>query len=647
MSTAGRRRRPIRTLTAIGLAIIIAVVVVDVLTPDFDVPIGPLTVAPLLPAVAGLVRATTALAVVAFLVAVTMTAAHGVLGEPEEIVRLATVAVIEVLAVIGTRLRRRVDELAQALDALPDAVTIQGPGGTVLYGNRAAARLAGESDGISRTSAAAYLERMVVTDETGAPLQPERMPAHRLIAGATAEPVVVKSVDPRTGSVAWTRVQASPLRDAEGRVRSAVNVIEDITDVKRAEQRAAFLARAGVLLGATLDTTLTLQRTAQLVVPDLADWCTVELVTPQGGTELVAIAHADPEKLALGRELRRRYPPDLDRDTGLGGVLRTGEPQLYPDITPERLAAVAVDPEHLAMLERIGFSSALVVPLVSGLQIIGALTWVAAESRRRYRAEDLETAGQLAARAAVAVENARLHTARTEIAAVLQEALLPSALVAAPGWELAEHYRAAGQANEVGGDFYDVVELGDGAMLALVGDVAGKGAPAAALTARTRHTLVTAASLEGGDPRSGLDLVNAALQAEDDLELCSVVAVVARGPDLTVVSAGHPLPLVVRAGEATEIGETSPMLGAAPAGQKWAVTTTRLLPGDLVLLHTDGISDAVGAVERFGDERLRAALRDGPAEPHAVIDRIIARVAAFETGPQADDRALLALRWTG
>ncbi len=646
LSAGTRRRRPLRTLTAAGLALDAAVVLVDVLTPHFDVPIAPLVISPLLPAAAGLLEATTTLAVLAFLLSAVLIAAHGDAGDVDELIRLATVAVIGVLTIVGTRLRRKVDALAQALDALPDAVTIQAAGGSVIYGNRAAAGLTGDSEGLSPQSAAAYLERMVVTDEAGAPLEAERMPAQRLIAGEDAEPVVVRSLDPATGAVAWTRVQASPLRDAEGRVRTAVNVIEDITTVKRAEQRSSFLADAGALLGSSLDTALTLQRTAQLVVPELADWCSVDLLTPDGRCELAALAHIDSDKVALGHELRRRYPPDLTEDVGIGGVLRTGEPQLYADLTPELLAAGAVDAGHLALLEEIGFSSVLIVPLAIGSRVIGALTWVAAESRRRYGPEDVTTATELAARAAVAVENARVHSARVKIASVLQKALLPRELPHAPGWELAAHFRAAGAANEVGGDFYDVVVLDDGSVLALVGDVAGKGAPAAALTARTRHTLVTAAELGGGDARAGLDLVNATLQAEDDLELCSVVVLLARGSELTVVSAGHPLPLLLRDGALSAVGVTSPMLGAAPIGHAWAAGTVELLPGDLIVLHTDGVTDAVGRAERFGEERLLATLRDGPAQPQAAIDGLVARLDAFEVGPQADDRALLALRRT-
>jgi PAS domain-containing protein len=640
----GRGVRARRGLVALGLGVDATVVLVDLLSRGTPIPLAPLAIAPLLPAVAGLLGATACLAVLSFVLAFAIVAADHHLTQTDELVPLVTVGVIGGLAIVGTRLRLRADALAQALDALPDAVTIQGLGGAVIYGNRAAAGLATAQGRLRRDAADDYLARMEVTFEGGEPLDPGKMPAQRLLAGQDAEPVVVRSLDPSSGAVTWSRVQASPLRTPEGKVRSAVNVIEDITTVKQAEGRAAFLADASALLASSLDTSLTLRRTADLVVPELADWCSVELLTPSGRVEPVALAHVDPKMVALAEDVRRRYPADLSRDDGIGYVLRHNEPLLIDVIPHEQLADVAVDAEHLALLEQIGLSSAIVVPLAIGSRVIGALTWVRSTPERPYGPDDLETAEGVATRAAVAVENARVHGAREEVATVLQEALLPAALPAAPGWELAAHYRATGEANEVGGDFYDVVVLDDGAVVALVGDVAGKGARAAALTARTRHTLVAAAALNGGDPRAGLDLVSAALQATDTLELCSVAVVVARGADLDVVSAGHPLPLVLRDGVLFEVGRTSPMLGAAPPEQVWATTTTRLLPGDLVVLHTDGITDAVGATERFGDARLRAALRDGSPGAQDAVDRLVAAVDVFEEGPQADDRALLALR---
>lgn len=602
------RRRPVRALTAVGLGIDGGVVLLDVLTPHFDVPIAPLAVAPLLPATAGLLGATASLSVLSFVLAVVLTASHGVIGHPQELVRLLTVAVILSLAVLGTRLRRRLDGLAQALDALPDAVTIQDGEGRVLYGNRAAGRLAPGGGTLDADAAQAYLERMEVTDDLGSPIIPAEMPAQRLVAGREAAPVVVRTRDPESGAVTWARVQASPLRDAEGRVRSAVNVIEDITGVKAAELRAAFLSEASALLGSSLDTRRTLPGALRIAVPAFADVCLVELLDPRGRAEIAASA------------------------VGPGA---------------EELAAGARDPARRDRLVADGRAPVLTVPVALGPRRLGTLVWVRADPHHAFGAEDRASAAALAERVAVAVENARVHAARAEIATVLEGALLPAALPVLPGWELAAHFRAAGEANDVGGDFYDVVPLAGGHVLALVGDVVGKGARAAALTARTRHTIVAAAALGGGDAVDGLRLVDGWLRAEDPFELCTVAVLTARGSEVTVRSAGHPLPLLVRRGAVSELSRTAPMLGAAPADAAWEATTHTLEPGDLVVLYTDGVTDTVGEQGRFEEARLREALLDGPAGARGTVDRVVARLDAFERGAQADDRALLVMRWTG
>lgn len=602
------RRRPVRALTAVGMGIDAGVVLLDALTPHFDVPIAPLAIAPLLTATAGLLTATACLAVLSLALATAITAAHGMLGDTEELVRLGTVAAIEILAVLGTRLRRRLDGLAQALDALPDAVTIQDGEGRVLYGNRAAGRLALEGGKLDPGAAQAYLERMEVTDEVGGSIVPGEMPARRLVAGLEAAPVVVRTRDPASGAVTWVRVQASPLRNAEGRVRSAVNVIEDITSVKVAELRAAFLSEAGAILGSSLDTRRTLPAALRVAVPAFTDVCVVALFDRRGRPEAAASV------------------------AGKGA---------------EGLAAAVQDPGRRAQLVAGGRAPVLEVPVALGPRRFGTLTWARTDATRAFGPEDTASATALAERVAVAVENARIHAARAGIASVLEAALLPTALPTVEGWEFAAHYRAAGEANDVGGDFYDVAPLGDAGLLALIGDVVGKGARAAALTARTRHTLVAAAALAGGDPLDGLRLLDGWLRSEDPLELCTVAVLTAHGPEVTVRSAGHPLPLLLRDGALSELGCTSPMLGAAPPGATWTARTHTLQPGDLVVLHTDGVTDAVGPDGRFEEALLHDALLDGPADAQAAVDRVVAGLDAFEQGAQADDRALLVMRWTG
>src|SRR5262249_54534764 len=144
----------------------------------------------------------------------------------------------------------------------------------------------------------------------------------------------------------------------------AVSVIEDVTEAKEAELRQRFLAQAGETLASSLDYEETLQRVAQLTVPSLADWCAVDVVDSGARLKQVAVAHVDPEKVAFPRDFRRRYPPDPTEDSGIYGVLRSGRPELYPEIPDELLEQSIDDPEQLAAIREVGMRSVMLVPMV-------------------------------------------------------------------------------------------------------------------------------------------------------------------------------------------------------------------------------------------------------------------------------------------
>jgi PAS domain S-box-containing protein len=177
------------------------------------------------------------------------------------------------------------------------------------------------------------------------------------------------------------------------------------------EDRFRFLVRASDALGSSLDYETTLRTVARLCVPVLADWCAVDLSDDQGGLQRLAVTHVDPERERWGWELGRRYPPRADAPHGVPAVLRTGRPELYAEITDELLRQSARDADHLELLRALGLSSIIIAPLTARGRTFGALTLVAAESNRRYGAAELELAGELADRAALAVDNARLHGA--------------------------------------------------------------------------------------------------------------------------------------------------------------------------------------------------------------------------------------------
>jgi sigma-B regulation protein RsbU (phosphoserine phosphatase) len=217
-----------------------------------------------------------------------------------------------------------------------------------------------------------------------------------------------------------------------------------------------------------------------------------------------------------------------------------------------------------------------------------------------------------------------------------------------PGWELATMYEPAGELNDVGGDFYEVFEVRDGWAVVL-GDVSGKGAAAAAVTAEARHTIRTAGAV-AADPVEGLRVLDRNLRGREDVALCSVVMLVlpkqgaADGRTL-VYSAGHPHPLLVRDGRALPVGTPGPLLGVVD-NPVWNPVELEIEPGDQLVLYTDGVIEARGERgERFGAERLQRGL-DGSESPDHVVERV--RVALNRFGAaRDDDAALVALRRTG
>jgi serine phosphatase RsbU (regulator of sigma subunit) len=324
-------------------------------------------------------------------------------------------------------------------------------------------------------------------------------------------------------------------------------------------------------------------------------------------------------------------------------------PRFFERMTDRDLQGLANGPEDLEFLRGLGTRSAITVALNARGKVIGTLTLAVAWSGRRYRGADAHFAWVLSGRVALALDNCGLFAdleravrARAEIAETLQRGLLPPPLPNIPGWTVAAMYRPAGSENEVGGDFYDVFRVADGWML-VVGDVTGRGARAASLTAVARYTLRTAASLTG-DPVRALEALNRALFVRGDSSLCSVVALAlsedsARPVRLAV--AGHPLPLLVDGERVVEVSDADPVLGAF-ADARWSLSHCALEPGQQLVVVTDGVFEAKGPSERFGEERLRSELREAK-DPSQVLTRIESSLQSFTNGVLDDDVAVIVL----
>ena len=457
---------------------------------------------------------------------------------------------------------------------------------------------------------------------------------------------------------------------------------------ERERDRMEFLARTGRLMEAPLSVEERLQRVADLVVPELADWCAVHLLRQGGGViEQIAVAHDDPAKIDFVRRVQERYPPDPTAPGSAYEVTRTGEPAFFPEIPDELLVAGAEDAEHLELIRAIGMSSALVVPLTVRGRSVGALTLVHAESGQRFDELDLAFAQQIAATAAVALDNAGLYEQQRRIAHTLQSALLPTVLPDAPGLRLAARYRpqtADRSGVQVGGDLYDVVATPrPGRWAAVVADVCGKGPDAAALTALIRHTL-RAEVAHGLDPVEALQRLNAAMLREerDPGRFATVAhAHVDVGDDgtatVSLAIAGHPPPLVRRRRMADPLAEARPRdgeggedgagaeggigLDAAPTAEVEVValsgtllgvftdvatpaTTVRLGPGDMMVLYTDGVTEARGVDGFYGMQRLIHTVgAAGLGSADALAEALLADVVGFQDGVLRDDVALLVI----
>ena len=198
-------------------------------------------------------------------------------------------------------------------------------------------------------------------------------------------------------------------RDGEGEPIRIAGFMRDVTEERRQQEAQRFLAESTALLTSSLDYRSTLSNVARLAVPDLADWCAVDVLAEDGEVERLAVAHQDPGKVALAYELERRYPSDPESPGGVHEVLRTGEATMMPEIPPLLVEAAAVDDEHREIIRELGLRSYMVVPLVARNKTLGAISFVTAESGRAYGEADLELAQEVARRAALAVDNARLY----------------------------------------------------------------------------------------------------------------------------------------------------------------------------------------------------------------------------------------------
>ena len=329
------------------------------------------------------------------------------------------------------------NELASILRTVGDGITAQGLDGRLLFANDAAARLCGltSSEELLSLTGPELLERFEILDEDGAPLPVDQLPNRRAFVERSPQEGVLGYRILPGGNERWSVVRSTPLLTDAGEVHLVINVFHDITEERSAEARIRFLAEASTLLSASLDYEATLADLAHLLVPRIADYCIVDTVgEDEASLRQVVISHRNPEREELLRELRRRYPPETNEAHPVSEVLASGEPILIEDSRGEALAHAAVDEEHLALYQALEAMSYIVVPLQARGRLLGTISLGTGESGRRFGKTDLELAHEIARRAALAIDNARLFGAAQESYAQL-DTLLVSAPVGIGFWD--------------------------------------------------------------------------------------------------------------------------------------------------------------------------------------------------------------------
>jgi len=486
------------------------------------------------------------------------------------------------------------------------------------------------------------------------------------------ERVVFRIIRPNNGEVRWVESWGRSMV-TEGKGAHRVGVVADITDRLMAErerqemlereqaarheaeatrERLTFLVKVGSLLGESLELGGNLQALTELCVPYLGDICMVSLFDDDGLLTEAAAWGVDPAALEDMRTLRRRRA-ELGGYGGVYSELAVAHEVMtvYTVMTDEDFLNSASDEEHLATFHRFNGRHIVVSPLLGRSGVLGVLAMVCHTQGRSFEDDDVALIEEIATRTALAIDNSRLYQSRNRVARSLQAALLPPALPETVGLAIATRYEVAEADAAIGGDFYDVVGLGENTWGVVVGDVCGRGPDAAALTGLVRHTIRTAAVHET-KPSVVLANTNAAvLQQIEDSRFCTaaflrveVVDVQSGQINIVVSSAGHPRPILVRVdGSASAIECSGTLLGVVSNPKLREVEVT-LSAGDSIVLYTDGVTEARRDEELFGEQRLVSVARSLAAHPAEVIATgIQAAVSAFRRSPR-DDMAIVVLQ---
>lgn len=536
--------------------------------------------------------------------------------------------------------------LVQLLEQAPVGVMRLGPDGRIASANPAACEL------LELTQRELEGRALMTLFDNGDALERAIAEVLKLNEGIT-----VRTSRGPEGSSRHVEINLQPF-DAPETGPGVMSIIQDVTErvvVNRQREeilsQVEFLAETSASLGSSVDLDEVFAQLSRIVVPMLADWCALDVMDESMGVRRVGVYHRDPS-LAGAAEALSGYRPDAgNRAHPVVRAIVKERPVIMSDLGGSDLRSLVPNTTQQDLISQLGARSMMVIPLVARDRLLGTLSLVSATNPKRYGATQLLLARDVGARAALALDNARLLEEHIYLARRMQESLLPPSLPEVDGLEIAARYQAAGQGIEVGGDFYDFFRTGTKSWNVVVGDVSGKGADAAVVTALARYTL-RAAAMQARAPRRILAKLNDAIYEQTPPERFSTVVLARVRTDggagskrTTIACGGHPLPLLLRVdGTIEEVGVPGTALGLLPKVDIKDVNVT-LEPGDALVLFTDGVTEARSGDHLLGIHGLRTALAACKGrDADGIAEHLAATTLSFQKQMLRDDMAIVVLR---
>jgi PAS domain S-box-containing protein len=529
--------------------------------------------------------------------------------------------------------------LAQVVRSAQDAVLSKDLDGIVTSWNPGAERLYGytEAEAVGR-----HVSFLVPADHRGEEMEI----LARVRRGERVETYETERIR-KDGVRIDVGLTISPLEHPERGIVGASVIARDITQEVRRRRAQDFLVAATRGLEESLDFDRTARKIVATAVPEIAEFCVLDFVRRDGWLGDSIVGARDPAAARVLEGIRRSSPLDPRGNHPVAQVLRAGRPMVWRDLTgPEVMKDVVQSDEHRRLIEETRYQSAAVAPLVARGATLGAISFLHASSDLRYEAGDLDLLGELADRAALALDNARLYEERGRIAASLQRGLRPPEPPYVPGLDISVSFDAFGEEMEIGGDVYDILPTDDGCWV-MVGDVAGKGGAAAGVSVALRHSMRgLARQIE--TPRELLQQLNEILLERPSLNDFATAMLLRLRRDegcwrFELAAAGHPPAIHVTGEGPVRLGGGS-LLGA------WAGATVPnhdgvLRPRETLVLTTDGWFEAGPPDTHVSPEALAELAQSlADLELSEMTEALRRDAIARSGGPLRDDMVVLTMR---